>query len=343
MKLSRKPRLDLLNKKFDKLTPIEYIGIYKGKTSIWKCKCDCGNITYQKTYNITHHKVVSCGCTKGQEKRRIDITGQRFGKLVAIKYDKKKTRWLCQCDCGRQVFVFGYDLRVGHTQSCGCIPTYNDINQDPRFKKLLKCWDGMKQRCYNPNKKEYKFYGAKGVTICDEWKNDFRAFFHWAIDNGYEIIDDYKDKLNIDRIDSSKGYSPDNCRFISQSDNCARVSEYNQILEKLDDETTDELVKEYYERKVENAKETLEENQKIKKGNYFFRKPNYYLLSNKDNTKCFLFKKQSTIAGFLQISTYSISYRMRKKDGQLNDDFKLEKIDKELFDIFKNKGTEVIV
>lgn len=74
-------------------------------------------------------------------------------------------------------------------------------------------WCGMKERCNNPNSDNYKWYGALGITVCDEWTN-FINFYNWAIENGWE------DGLTIDRIDYSKGYSPDNCRFITMKEQC---------------------------------------------------------------------------------------------------------------------------
>lgn len=76
--------------------------------------------------------------------------------------------------------------------------------------KLYNVWLTMKQRCYNPNDRHFKWYGAKGIKVCDEWK-DPRAFYDWCITNGY------KDGLTIDRIDHTRDYSPDNCRFITMS------------------------------------------------------------------------------------------------------------------------------
>lgn len=79
--------------------------------------------------------------------------------------------------------------------------------------RLYRTWIDMKQRCHNPNNKAYPRYGGRGITVCDEWRNDYAAFEAWAISNGY------KDNLTIDKIDNDKGYSPDNCQWITQSEN----------------------------------------------------------------------------------------------------------------------------
>lgn len=78
---------------------------------------------------------------------------------------------------------------------------------------LNSIWCGMKERCDNPNAHNYKWYGANGVSVCDEW-NDFEPFYDWAISHGWQ------DGLTIDRIDGSKGYSPDNCRFVDLKTQC---------------------------------------------------------------------------------------------------------------------------
>lgn len=83
----------------------------------------------------------------------------------------------------------------------------------PGRHPLYTVWQGIKTRCYNPNSSHYQWYGAKGVTVCDEWLNDFQAFYDWAIANGWEK------GLTIDRKDNDKSYSPDNCQFLTKSQN----------------------------------------------------------------------------------------------------------------------------
>lgn len=89
-----------------------------------------------------------------------------------------------------------------------------------RKTRLYRIWANIKTRCYNHNDPHFQRWGAKGITVCDEWKDDFKAFYDWAMSNGYE------EHLTIDRIDNDKGYSPDNCRW-------ATVKEQNQNKKKV--------------------------------------------------------------------------------------------------------------
>lgn len=85
---------------------------------------------------------------------------------------------------------------------------------DSARKRLNSIYNGMKQRCYNKKGVNYSYYGGRGVTICEEWLNSFDSFYNWAINNGYE------EDLTIDRIDNDKGYTPNNCKWSSKSEQC---------------------------------------------------------------------------------------------------------------------------
>ena len=113
-------RIDLTGQKFNMLTVIEYSHKAKGNHSMWKCKCDCGNITVVDSYYLKSGKIKSCGCIKVN-----DITGQRFGRYTVIRREKRlpsgHSLWLCQCDCGNIRLVDGSNLHRHYEVSCGCV------------------------------------------------------------------------------------------------------------------------------------------------------------------------------------------------------------------------------
>lgn len=169
--------------------------------------------------------------------RAIDLTGQRFGRLKAIERAENtkdnKAQWICECECGSTVVVSASNLRRKSTKSCGCLRsematqhlTIGNHNRKHGLTgtKLYVLWQCMKQRCTNPLSKDYKDYGGRGVAVCDEWLNDFQAFYNWSYANGF------KEGLSIDRINVNGNYEPNNCRWVDTKEQ-ANNKRNNHIL-----------------------------------------------------------------------------------------------------------------
>ena len=145
-----------------------------------------------------------------------DITGRRFRHLVAVERvgsnPKGHSLWLCKCDCGREVINLSNRLLTGNSGTCGCRNGHG-----MRYERIYRTWINMKQRCFNPTQKNYKYYGKKGISVCKEWVESFKIFYEWAMKSGYS------ENLTIDRIDSKKDYSPGNCQWLTINDNSRKA------------------------------------------------------------------------------------------------------------------------
>lgn len=147
--------------------------------------------------------------------KKINLVGLRFGKLTvlseSIKNKSGHIKWLCKCGCGNEKIIDGHSLRSGKTKSCGCYASQKTKERNYKHgyckERLYKIWWGIKMRTCNEKRREYKYYGGRGIIMCDEWLNNYLAFRKWAISNGY------KDNLSIDRIDVDGNYCSDNCRW----------------------------------------------------------------------------------------------------------------------------------
>ena len=124
--------------------------------------------------------------------KKIDITGEKFGKLTAIKFFKRennKTYWLFKCDCGKECFLNIHSVRTNQTRSCGCLKHSERPGAKGRVsptkthnmtgKRLYRIWQNMKNRCRNKNTISYKNYGGRGVCVCKDWSNDFLNFYNY--------------------------------------------------------------------------------------------------------------------------------------------------------------------
>lgn len=176
--------------------------------------------------------------------RFIDLTGQKFGRLTVLrnlgKGKDSRFKFLCKCECGKEVEVKGVYLTTNQVRSCGCLA--HDISRENALKrnkgnkfgekhgkshtKLYKIWKGVRMRCYSKTCKGYKNYGGRGIKMCEEWKSNFESFYEWAMSNGY--FEGKRGECTIERKDVNGDYEPDNCewRTIQEQQNNKRNSHF---------------------------------------------------------------------------------------------------------------------
>lgn len=157
-------------------------------------------------------------------KTNIDnFIGKKNNRLTVIGFEKPnkgRLKLKCLCDCGKIVFVLPYQFTNGDIKSCGCARFgHSDCHKGNTSRRthnltrnrFYKKWNDMIRRCYNPNEPAYRFYGALGIDVCEEWRETPKKFIEWC-----EATYPIGEEKSLDRIDGSKGYSPTNCRWASQ-------------------------------------------------------------------------------------------------------------------------------
>lgn len=209
--------IDLTGQRFGKLIVNSYEGLIRNKPH-WNCTCDCGKQVVVRGDQLKSGKTKSCGCfnTDYHKERYKELTGQRFGYwTVLFKAEKSDNGayWHCRCDCGTEKDVKGTLLQSGESLSCGCYNremSHQNAKHGMSRTRIYGIWQGMKDRCYNPNNDKYYLYGGRGIRVCEQWlgEHGFEHFYEWAIQNGY------KEDLTIDRYPNKDGnYEPSNCRW----------------------------------------------------------------------------------------------------------------------------------
>lgn len=219
-------RIDLTGMRFGRLVVTGYAGDLK-----WFCACDCGASKTVLGTSLRGSLTKSCGCYCKEvsgSNRKLDLTGQVFGRLTAIKFSGHRNQcrlWECKCECGNTAHVPTAVLRNGATRSCGCLS--NDMlalrnfkhggSADPEYWVL----HSMLERCRNPNNKFFSIYGGRGIFVCDRWLN----YDNFLADMGRRP----SPKHSIDRIDNDGNYEPSNCRWATATEQARNKSNNRRI------------------------------------------------------------------------------------------------------------------
>lgn len=141
-----------------------------------------------------------------------DITGQRFGRLLVIGYEKSNIRsysymWICRCNCNNIIKTNKDTLKSGDTKSCGCLRKEIVTKHGKSKSKIYKIWNSMRFRCNSKKSNAYKYYGGRGIKVCKRWVK---------FENFYQDMGERPKGTSLDRIDNNKGYCKKNCRWASK-------------------------------------------------------------------------------------------------------------------------------
>jgi hypothetical protein len=156
---------------------------------------------------------------QGNPRRKIFLSwGEKYGRLTLVEPRDDGAKWLCKCQCGLTTIVAVGNLTSGHTKSCGCLSAEKTATRSTSHKEFInrgkgspeyRIWAKIKGRCLNPKDRAFKYYGGRGISICDEWQTSFAAFLR-------DVGRRPSPELTLDRTDNNKGYAKDNCRWATR-------------------------------------------------------------------------------------------------------------------------------
>jgi hypothetical protein len=183
------------------------------KYNLLKCEClICHSIF--ATYDGCEDSLIMC-CSNYTKKLKLNLVGMVFSKLTVlyniIDCNKSESKFLCKCQCGKFSVVYGKNLRKGFTTTCGCLLRDNKLTHGMTNTHIYNCWRSMIRRCYEESNNAYKWYGARGIEVCEDWKSFDKFYYQFGITwpgTGY----------SIDRIDNDGNYEPNNCKWSTRTE-----------------------------------------------------------------------------------------------------------------------------
>lgn len=217
-KRAPKPEHNLVGKTFSSWTVESEIFDHSQQGRHFLCLCKCGNKSPVRGIDLRQGRSTRCRqCARAETSTLHEMLGARFGKWTVLECSGRRFdsyQFLCKCDCGTTKKLHGPALRRGDTTQCtkcaNIKKARNNRTHGRSKTRLYKVWSSMKSRCQDPNSNAYKWYGARGIQVCERWQ---------LFENFIEDMGIPNPGLTIDRIDNDGNYEPGNCRWVSHAEN----------------------------------------------------------------------------------------------------------------------------